>query len=618
MAQRNRRKPEVMARCAARDTSFEEHLPRSSAKALGPLDGLHLVFEGLAEKGGLPLLSKALKTLSLFGRPARSGEATSTTHDDAVKQLRKSSDITKYKNLTSTAPATQGADAHDSTGIARTITDPEMAATIVMREENAFENAPDQSRPLLGCAAVEKRHSPVTPSSPEQAWCARQEGHEGHCVVTFGDVHSYSVSPADPSTNEFLGQGSHQLRILACAQLSLGARAFHYQSLRMLAPPADVVDYWCKQPAEFANESTQAWKNASIPMGPDGCYSRCTVYRFPYSHGVASNSGPETTAMVLWPGFFNRSRYEFPCHEWDYDVSPGVLTALNEWDLVCSNAWMVIAARIYTYVGGVVYTPFLGKMADNVSRRPVLLACAVVTVVAAALTVFALTFLQLVLLRMLVAVFLCGFAIVSVVLLFEVTCEARRTDYVCYVIVAYVICSWVPCLISAAALVLDRRTLAFAFLVPVSLLPTSFQAVRESSRGSLVIGDVSDFVEHHYTMAAQSGRRSVADLDRTVTRRLQETTAIAGALTPEGPHATEGSLQHGSTTSGMVVLPGPVARTASLAGLFLSLFVVLNEASRCGEPQGAQACRGAQRFLSWQTAVLVVPRVFSALLAVRF
>ncbi|KAL3192471.1 hypothetical protein MRX96_058895 [Rhipicephalus microplus] len=292
-----------------------------------------------------------------------------------------------------------------------------------------------------------------------------------------------------------------------------------------------------------------------------------------------STSGPETITTVLWPGFFNRSRYEFPCHEWDYDVSPGVLTALNEWGLVCSNAWMVLVACIYTYLGGIVCTPIMGKMADNVGRWPVLLACAVVTAVAAALTV---------------------------------------TDYVCYVIAAYVICSWVPCLINAAALVLDSRTLAFAFLVPVSLLLTSFQAVRESSRWLLVIGDVSDFVERYYTTAAQSGRRSDADLDHTVTRWLQETTAIAGALTPEGPRATEGSLQHGSTMSGMVVFPGPVARTASLAGLFLSLFIVLNEASRCGEPQGAQACQGAQRFLFfWQTAVLVVPRVFSVLLAVR-
>ncbi|KAL1415784.1 hypothetical protein MTO96_028918 [Rhipicephalus appendiculatus] len=385
----------------------------------------------------------------------------------------------------------------------------------------------------------------------------------------------------------------------------------------MLAPPADVVDHWCRQPAEFANQSAQAWKNASIPVGTDGCYSRCTVYRFPYSHGVASTSGPATTATILWPGFVNRSRYEFPCHQWDYDVSPGVLTALNEWDLVCSNAWMVLAARIYTYLGGVVCTPFLGKMADNVGRRPVLLTCAVVTVVAATLTVFALTFLQLVLLRMLVAASLCGFSIVSVVLLFEVTCEARRTDYLCYVIVAYVICSWAPCLISAAAIVLDRRTLAFAFLVPVSLLLTSFQAIRESSRWLLVTGDASDFVERYYGVTAQRAH-SDAELDRTVTRRLQVTAARSGAVFPEGLRATEASLLPGSAVSGMVVLPGVVARTALLSGLFFSLFVILNEASRCGEPERAQACRGAHRFLSlWQTAVLVLPRVFSVLLAAR-
>ncbi|XP_049275549.1 putative solute carrier family 22 member 31 [Rhipicephalus sanguineus] len=251
-------------------------------------------------------------------------------------------------------------------------------------------------------------------------------------------------------------------------------------------------------------------------------------------------------------------------------------------------------------------------------RRPVLLTCAVITVVAAACTVFALTFLQLVLLRMLVAASLCGFSIVSIVLLFEVTYEANRTNYLCYVIVAHVICGWAPCLVSAAALVVDRRTLAFAFLVPVSLLLTSFQAVRESSRWLFVIDHASDFVERYYAAAGQKGQRSDADLDRTATRRLQVAATRAGALSPEGPRAAEASLQPGSGVSGMIVLPGVVARTASLSGLFFSLFVILNEASRCGEPEGSQACRGAQRFLTfWQTAVLVVPRVVSLLLAAR-
>lgn len=340
-------------------------------------------------------------------------------------------------------------------------------------------------------------------------------------------------------------------------------------------------------------------------------------------HDPAAVTSP--FASTVLPGVADLSRDELPCHEWDYDVPTGVLTALNEWDLVCSNAWLVLAARIYTYLGGVVFTSFLGKMADNMGRRPVLLTCAVVAVAAAALTVFAGSLVQLVLLRMLVAASLSGFSVVSVVLLFEVTYEANRTDYICGVIIAYVICGWIPCLLGTAALVIDRRTLAFAFLVPVSLLLTSFQVVRESSRWLLVIGDVTDFVDRLYTAAASRGRRSEADLDRTAIWRLQNTARPVAAAAALGRRPTDASLQPASSAAGTIVLPGLGVRTASLSALFLSLFVVLNETSRCGGPQESHASLGAPPLSAealpslslWQTAVLVVPRTLSVLLAAR-
>ncbi|XP_070396780.1 uncharacterized protein [Dermacentor albipictus] len=548
--------------------------------------------------------------------------ATTTTTPGAAGPCGKSSSVIGNEKLGSIALA---AEASESTGTTHAATDPDMAAAIDMRDVDEPENVLAQSQPVSGYAPIEKDDGLVMPPSLELPSPAlSQDGQDptlspspkrksrGLSTVTFGDAQSYRLTSAEPSTSEILRQGSHQLRILACAQLSLGALAFHYQSMRLLAP-VHAVDHWCRQPPEFANQSAQAWKHASVPVAPDGRYSRCTVYRFPYSHGTAAaaTSG-SASSSALWPGVVDVPRAELPCRDWDYDLPPDVLTALNEWDLVCSNAWLVLAARLYTYLGGVVCAPFLGKMADRTGRRPVLLACAVLAVAAAALTVRPHSFLQLILLRMVVAGSLNGFSLVSIVLLFEVTYEASRTDYLCGAMAASIICGWAPCLLSAAEHVFNRRALAFAFLVPVSLLLTSFQAVRESSRWLLVTGGVADFIDrHNATSPHGGGRRSDVEMDRGAVRRLRDARAAA---TAEGHRTTEASLQPGSAGS-TIVLPGFVARTASLSVLFLSQIVIMNETSECGEPERDLSSPAPS---SWRAVVLVIPRAVSILLAARF
>ncbi|XP_070396798.1 putative solute carrier family 22 member 31 [Dermacentor albipictus] len=250
-------------------------------------------------------------------------------------------------------------------------------------------------------------------------------------------------------------------------------------------------------------------------------------------------------------------------------------------------------------------------MADRTGRRPVLLACAVLAVAAAALTVHAHSFLQLVLLRMVVAGSLNGFSLVSIALLFEVTYEASRTDYLCGAMAASIICGWAPCLLNAGEYVFDRRTLAFAFLLPVSLLMTSFQAVRESSRWLLVTGGVADFIDRHYATSPHGGGlRSDVELDRAAVRQLRDARASAIA---EGRRTTEASPQPGSAAS-TIVLPGFVARTESLSVL-LSQIVIMKETSECGEPERDLSPPAPS---SWWAAVLVIPRAVSVLLAARF
>ncbi|XP_070397509.1 uncharacterized protein [Dermacentor albipictus] len=506
--------------------------------------------------------------------------ATTTTTRGAAGPCGKSSSVIRDEKLGSIA---QAVEASESTGITQAATDPDMAAAIGMRDVDESENVLAQSRPVSGYAPIEKDDRLVMPPSLELPSPALSyDGQEptlspspkrktrGLSTVTFGDAQSYRLTSAEPSTSEILGQGSHQLRILACAQLSLGALAFHYQSMRLLAP-VDAVDHWCRQPPEFANQSAQAWKHAAIPVGPDGHYSRCTVYRFPYSHGT----GAYGTLCAPTRGWCPR-RASTPTSGASY-ARPSSARWRTE----------LVAGR-------------------SCSR------CAVLAVAAAALTVRADSFLQLVLLRMVVAGSLNGFSLVSIVLLFEVTYEASRTDYLCGAMAVSIICGWAPCLLSAAEHVFDRQTLAFAFLVPVSLLLTSFQAVHESSRWLLVTGGVTDFNDRQYATSPHGGgRRSDVELDRGALRRLRDAKAAA---TAEGRRTTEASLQSGSAAS-PIVLPGFVARTASLSVLFLSQIVIMNETSQCGEPERDLSSPAPS---SWWAAVLVIPRAVSVLLAARF
>ncbi|KAH9364640.1 hypothetical protein HPB48_022279 [Haemaphysalis longicornis] len=118
-------------------------------------------------------------------------------------------------------------------------------------------------------------------------------------TVTFRTEPSFYEAPTEPSTSEPPGGGFHQKLILACAQLSLGVLALHLQSMLLLAPP---TDHWCKRPPEFANESAQDWKNAAIPLGPDGRHSHCAVYRFPYAR--------EQGTLLAWPMLSSLPEFE--------------------------------------------------------------------------------------------------------------------------------------------------------------------------------------------------------------------------------------------------------------------------------------------------------------------
>ncbi|KAK8787691.1 hypothetical protein V5799_022532 [Amblyomma americanum] len=73
-----------------------------------------------------------------------------------------------------------------------------------------------------------------------------------------------------------LGHGAFQRRILACSLLSMVVLLCHSLAYRAIASP---VDHWCARPPNLQRVVTvQTWKNAAIPVEPDGSLSRCDVY----------------------------------------------------------------------------------------------------------------------------------------------------------------------------------------------------------------------------------------------------------------------------------------------------------------------------------------------------
>ncbi|KAH9364643.1 hypothetical protein HPB48_021051 [Haemaphysalis longicornis] len=401
-------------------------------------------------------------------------------------------------------------------------------------------------------------------------------------TVTFRTEPSFYEAPTEPSTSEPPGGGFHQKLILACAQLSLGVLALHLQSMLLLAPP---TDHWCKRPPEFANESAQDWKNAAIPLGPDGRHSQCAVYRFPYvrEQGASTPAG----GGPAWP--FSGPE-ELPCREWEFDLPDGVSTVVSEWSLVCGHAWRLRVLRTFTHLGSLVCAPFVGTAADRLGRRPLILACAVAALAGAAQTVYAPDFFHFVVSRMVVAAALAGCSLVSLVLLFEVTSEASRSRYVCAALLGAALGSWLPCLLEG--LTADRRTLAIAFLGVAFLHLFSFVGIHESARWLLAISDVVASEKY-----GPSTRLSVY-FDAEVYRLRRQ--RAARTLAKVGPRSdTAASI----TSLGLLVVPTFWARLVVLSTVFLSQLAVLRGLHSCGHRESSAALP------AWHTTALLVPRL---------
>ncbi|KAH6920265.1 hypothetical protein HPB50_028747 [Hyalomma asiaticum] len=212
--------------------------------------------------------------------------------------------------------------------------------------------------------------------------------------------------PGDMSS--LIGNGAFQFIILLFAQVASALLTIHHLSMRLFLAP---VDHWCRPPLEYSL-SPEIWKNTSIPLTPDGTYSKCYMYH-PTAHTA------------------NGSRVEVPCNEWQYDLSTGSKSVVSEWNLVCDREWYICIAFLYNRLGAILVVPFSGQISDRIGRQPVICTCIVVAVASAVMSIVSKSFLAFVVSCMLLAASLGIIKLLIVILLFENSGEGYRDFYVC-------------------------------------------------------------------------------------------------------------------------------------------------------------------------------------------
>ncbi|KAH7954414.1 hypothetical protein HPB49_018267 [Dermacentor silvarum] len=201
--------------------------------------------------------------------------------------------------------------------------------------------------------------------------------------------------------NDVLGHGLFQRGVALFAAASAFAVHCHTQAFELIASD---VDHWCSQPAGV-NMSSDAWKNAAIPLEPDGRFSRCRVY--------ASPGDPNITETV-------------PCLQWDYDPRTAHESLVSRWDLVCHRRPLVGLANAVYSAGALVAMLAAGYAADHVGRKLVIQLSVGILLAATMGIAFADTYVIYVTTRFINSAAVTSVFVISYILLYEVSSHDHR------------------------------------------------------------------------------------------------------------------------------------------------------------------------------------------------
>ncbi|CAN7945729.1 unnamed protein product, partial [Ixodes pacificus] len=285
------------------------------------------------------------------------------------------------------------------------------------------------------------------------------------------------------------GHGTFQQLALLCATLSIFIAVSNSLVTVVFARP---MEHWRKPPPDLAYMPTDVWKNQSIPVEPDGTFSKCTRYEPPLDVGNAT----ENRTVVF-------------CDEWDYALATTGKSIVSEWNLVCHRHRLLLLHSL-VYFGGAVAGSVIGYFGDSLGRKPVFVVALLLQVASGTATIFSNTVLTFIILRFLTSVTSLTLMNMASVLLFEVTETTHRV----------VFCAFAASCTSAALTLFYFLLLAVGghwrvaqaiLMVPTSFLLFASYAIEESPCWLLALGDIQG-TERAVLSAAKVNRYPLDDV----------------------------------------------------------------------------------------------------------
>lgn len=260
------------------------------------------------------------------------------------------------------------------------------------------------------------------------------------------------------------------------------------------------VEYWCARPEYLAaNFTSEQWKEFVLPNStfPDdntaSSWNRCTT--FDTDVGIDANS--------------TAGRERVPCERWEYGRSYYKSSLVQEWDLVCSRAWMRSLVQTAT-MSGMLAGTLVSSLGDRFGRRPMVIAGFVSSLVGSVCVALSPWFSVV-----LVSRGILGFGLglgqsSSFCLLMEVIGPQKRTTTAVAFSIGFAL--GIVTLPAFAWFLQEWRTMQGAITVPILVIVVWSWYLPESPRWLIATGKISEARKVILKACADNGRH-IEDVD---------------------------------------------------------------------------------------------------------
>lgn len=123
------------------------------------------------------------------------------------------------------------------------------------------------------------------------------------------------------------------------------------------------LNHWCHVP-QLANQTDEQRRYIGIPLKEDGSYEQCQQYDLDFSSYTDEDLSAWNRTAIL-----TGNEAVIPCSSWDYDFSDYYSSAVNKFDLVCGQEWLVSFASTLYLSGGLVGAFTCGLLSDRYGRK---------------------------------------------------------------------------------------------------------------------------------------------------------------------------------------------------------------------------------------------------------